>query len=467
MTQQTLYQSCCISFLAGVFIGSAFSLGICLFILSAALAALVFFRRKEYLLIALGLLMGLLRFHSSLPTPPILPETASAVTGRIIFTEKSLSRQLLTITITDSQLAGRRALVYVPRYPLYFYGQKVSLQCKFIRPEPFEGFAYDQYLALRKIQIVCYQPQISIIGTEQNIWSFIFKVKDFYYRKFLQGMPEPESSVIRATILSERREIPKDLQTDLAHVGLTHVIAISGFHIALFIIIVREILLTLNISPWVAFWLIAVVVTLYIVMVGQPASAVRSAVMAGVMLIAPLVHRPVSVWYLLWLTAAIMIFITPGALRYDIGWQLSFAAVAGLVTWGQWWQSKLNWLPNIFHLPEIVAATLSAQMFTLPLSVYYFHNLSLSSVAANVVVIPLVAPMMIIALVVPILFFWPLIYQAVMAVLYALTYVMVKTAEIGGKLPYSYLTLPAMSEWLLALWFLILIILSYYAVKNS
>jgi competence protein ComEC len=90
------------------------------------------------------------------------------------------------------------------------------------------------------------------------------------------------------------------------------------------------------------------------------------------------------------LTGALMIFISPRILRYDIGFQLSFAATIGLIYAAPLIKRYFEKLPSFFNFRETFVMTLSAQFFVLPLLLYYFKNLSLVSLPANIIVLPLI-----------------------------------------------------------------------------
>src|SRR3989344_6612257 len=88
------------------------------------------------------------------------------------------------------------------------------------------------------------------------------------------------------------------------------------------------------------------------------------------------------------LVGAAMVFINPVVLRYDIGFQLSFAATLGLVYVAPVIEKYFSKLPKLFDLRETLIMTISAQIFVLPLLLYYFKSLSLISLPANIIVLP-------------------------------------------------------------------------------
>ncbi len=124
-----------------------------------------------------------------------------------------------------------------------------------------------------------------------------------------------------------------------------------------------------------AFYLSLGLLFLYILMIGAQASAVRAFIMAGIWLLAEKSGRPSSGSRAVFLTAAFMLAQNPFLLANDVGFQLSFLAILGLVYFQQFFSRWLKFLPNpkIFPLKTTLAATFAAQIFTLPILIYNLH----------------------------------------------------------------------------------------------
>ncbi len=192
-------------------------------------------------------------------------------------------------------------------------------------------------------------------------------------------------------ILGDQRRMSEALKDKLNITGLRHITAISGMHITIIALILMQFLLMLGFWPNKAFYITLTFLFLFILMVGLPASAVRAGLMAGVFLFAQKIGRASSSFRLLVLAAALMLVFNPLLLRRDVGFQLSFLAIAGIIFLAPRLQWRLKKIPEykFVNLRSIISMTLSSQVFTLPILIFSFGRVSLVGIFANVLVVPL------------------------------------------------------------------------------
>jgi competence protein ComEC len=203
-----------------------------------------------------------------------------------------------------------------------------------------------------------------------------------------RGLTEPEASVLRAFMLGERGSLSPRIRALAQRTGVAHIFAISGLHIGLWILLLLGAASALGLPRIVASGAIILLTTWYVLLVGAPPSAVRAAIMAGIVLLAYLAGRPAKSLRLLLLAAAAMLWFNP-ALRSSIGFQLSFAAVAGIVLTVPVLRLflPLAWQRSSAILFLLVS--LSAQLATLPLVLAFFQLFPSASLPANFVMVPL------------------------------------------------------------------------------
>jgi competence protein ComEC len=197
--------------------------------------------------------------------------------------------------------------------------------------------------------------------------------------------------------------IPQPVEDAFNETGTSHIIAISGFNIAiisgLFIRFFGRLL-----GPYRGALVAVFAVSIYTVLVGAEASVVRSAVMGTLSLGAWLVGRQQHGYHPLALTAAGMAFADPNVI-WDVGFQLSFAATLGLVLYadplsGAFQRVASRWVTEeraeAISKPvgEFLLFTFAAQVTTLPLIAYYFSRISWVSFLANPVILPVQPPIM-------------------------------------------------------------------------
>ena len=292
-------------------------------------------------------------------------------------------------------------LITIGSYQEYFYGDKLKLKGKLQTPKEFEDFNYKNYLRKDKILSVMYEPKIEVIGKSDlleevglpRFYANILKIKEKLRISIYRSLASPQAELLAAMVLGDQSRLSQELKNNFSRTGITHIVAISGMNIT----IMAEILifffgLTLRLGWNRAFYLVLFITVFYVVMIGAPASAVRAGIMAGVLLLAQKTGRLYFAGRALLIAAAIMLIFNPLLLFYDVGFQLSFLAVLGIIYLFPIFDFHLShFLKNKGSrwFRQILALTLSAQIFTLPILVYNFGSVSLISPLVNVLVVPL------------------------------------------------------------------------------
>jgi competence protein ComEC len=303
----------------------------------------------------------------------------------------------------NRQILGK-ILVTTNLYPEYKYGDELEFSCDLRQPEEYKGFAYDRYLARYNIYSVCYYPKIKIVGSNENLfYKKIFTLKEKLSGLIDLGMSEPESSLARPIVFGGQQGVEENIKQNFQRLGLTHIMAVSGFNVSILAAIVMAVLLTIGLNRQRAFYAAVIFLVGYIILVGLPASAMRAGFMGFLVLWALKLGRLNKITNSLVLTAAIMLLINPKLLRDDVGFQLSFLAIAGLVyvypIFEAFWV-KIK-LPKLKGVSDALLITLAAQVFTLPVLAYNFSQISLIAPLANLAVLwvlPILTILILIAL---------------------------------------------------------------------
>ena len=355
-------------------------------------------------------------------------------------------------SISTGQKVSGKILVTTDLYPEYKYGDALELECELKQPEEFKGFAYDRYLARYNIYSVCYYPKIHLtlpspakaegVKGGNYFYAQIFSFKTKLAGLIDAGLSEPESSLARPIVFGGQKGLPQKIRDDFQKVGLTHIMAVSGFNVSILAVVVMAILLGLGISRKQAFYLAVAFLAGYIILVGLPASALRAGLMGFLVLWALKLGRLNKITNALALTAAVLLAFNPKLLRDDVGFELSFLAIAGLVyvypiLEAIWQKIKL---PKLKGLSDGLLITLAAQVFTLPILAYNFSQISLIAPLANLAVLWAVPALTILILVaLPLAAFLPglsviFFLPSLILIKYILTIV-----RLMAKIPYSYL----------------------------
>jgi len=212
-----------------------------------------------------------------------------------------------------------------------------------------------------------------------------------------QNFSPPHSSIFEAMILGGRETTSQEWKEKMNKTGVRHITAISGMNIVILSGILIWLALIFRLNRGQAFYFALIFIWLYIFLIGLPASAVRAGIMGSVFLFCQKIGRQSASFRALVLAASLMLLENPLLLSQDVGFQLSFLATLGIIYLTYPFQillEKIKFL-KFFDFSEALAVTFAAQVFTLPLLVYNFGRVSLISPVANILIVPLLPPIMI------------------------------------------------------------------------
>ncbi len=319
-------------------------------------------------------------------------------------------------------------LVNAPRFVDLQYGDRIGATGRMAQPAEYDTFSYADYLARSGVFSILQNASVEVLSSGEGnpIYSAILQLKAHLQSLIEDALPAPQSALLTGILLGNERGLDPALQEDFARTGAAHIIAISGFNMAIIAGIVMNSLGRVIRRPWLAALLGIAVVALYTILVGANAAVVRAAFMSSLLVIASALNRKAYVPASLAFSVIVLSFISPLVL-WDISFQLSFFAVLGLALFAdplsKRFDAALRWLfpgslarviAGLLNEPLIVS--IAALITTLPLTLLYFQRLSVVSLLVNVLVVPVQSYLLLIggfavlvALVLPSLaqiFFW-------------------------------------------------------------
>lgn len=378
---------------------------ISLFLISIKTA---FFQQiKHYLLGLFFFFLGLyVHFLSSdLPTIPSLDAKENIVfqlSKKLNSNEKNRRYVVEVLAIPSKELKDFSPVKTVLSIPKdqdlldfnHFYDAEVYIH----QPESIHNnfqFDYKKYLARQKIYLQAYLPN-EILKTDKTGVTFPDRIRQArltILNKINHSPLSPKiQEFLKGIILSDRTEMDAETVRDFNQTGLVHLLAISGSHM---VIIFWIALFLFNTIIPVRFRNVAVVLSLvliwsFAVFIDYGSSVMRSCLMITCYYIMILLQRRPDLLHSMALSAFIILMADSQQL-FDVGFQLSYVAVLGI-----WWLAVP--VKRLFRRPrsraekfiyEITAMTFAAQIATLPLTIYYFHQFSPVSIFANLLIIPL------------------------------------------------------------------------------
>jgi len=381
----------------------------------------LFFLKNFYVFRFRSILLGILFFslgifshflHSQKPELPVLKGKENItfkMTKKLNSNEKN--RRYEIIGWKDKELfksvlsypKSERELDFNHYYKAEVYINKLE--------KPYRDFQFDyaKYLSRKGIYFQSYLPHSIGVG-ERNDLSFSEKIRQKRLNVLTKidqtSLDKRSREFMKGIILADRTEMDKATVRDFRNSGMMHILAISGTHMA---IIFGVILLVLNFLFPPKFRRHKIVLALlliwsFAVFIDFGNSVVRSCVMISAYYMFVLLQRKTDLLHSMAIAGFVILAANKNQL-FEVGFQLSFVAVFGIYWFNQ---PILKYLPqpkNKFQnfMVNIFSISMSAQLATIPLLIYYFHQYSFISVIANLVIIPFAEIVIIFSLIMVIL----------------------------------------------------------------
>ena len=247
-----------ISFVIGVALASFFEIPIPFITFLGFLSVAFFFvyaARKEKLMLIVALMfcalaLGMFRFnleHLEQESHTLNYEVGTKVVLRGVVVEEIDERENNSrITIRVDNLFGEdvsgkiKVLAVVDRYPVFYYGDEVSLEGVLKEPENFENengkiFNYVSYLAKDDIRYLSYYPEVTFIsgGNGNFVKSNLFKVKQLFLEEIGTLIPDPHVSLLGGLVVGAEQSLGEELKDDFRKTGIIHIVVLSGYNVTI------------------------------------------------------------------------------------------------------------------------------------------------------------------------------------------------------------------------------------------
>ena len=281
------------------------------------------------------------------------------------------------------------------QYPQFNYGDKIE----------FEGTIkelsgeYKNYYLTKSIVGEINFPAIKVISTDNGsfVKSQLFNLRTKIRNIFQSILSKEKAAFLAGITIGSREDFSKEFKEKMSLSGTTHLVALSGYNITV-IILAASIFFSSIFSVATSFYFNILTVILFVIMTGAEASVVRAAIMGVIVVLSQRMERLSNPRNAIVVAALIMALFNPRVLVFDIGFQLSFAALIGIIY-------LAPVIKNIFSAnggsasggkifdkgflswKENAITTFSAQIFALPILLSNFGIFSLASIVANVLIL--------------------------------------------------------------------------------
>lgn len=310
--------------------------------------------------------------------------------------EKFRKYSVQVLSVNGVTVNRTNALLYWPKTkPELFQNDQTSVFCRISQTKkplnPFQ-FDYSKYLERKRIYFTIFQVDSIVSIKEASGFyhsSSVFKTK--FRQKLIQnGYSKPTIDLIGAMLLGDRTEMNADIEEDFRRTGVVHLLAISGLHImmvfSIFMFVFYPMIYLKN-GKKIRIVISLILIWSFVAFVDFRPPVFRSALMISIYFISILLKRKPNIYHTLLVSAMVLLLYNPNFL-FDPGFILSFSAVFFIVFFNPVYQHLFK--PRQKFSKKIigfVGTTVSAQMGTLPFSVFFFNQTSGLFLAGNVVMI--------------------------------------------------------------------------------
>lgn len=319
--------------------------------------------------------------------------------------DKSIGAKVEILSGTKAgkwETIGLEAQVYFPKDDRLLHlsrGDELIVEAKLNLPDTAKlpgTFDYRAYLKNKNIWFSFYAPDWQflkhhshhdIIGWAQSIRSYLSAQLSQLCRY------ENHAAILQALILGDRSDLDRDLTETFARTGVVHVLAVSGLHVGILYLVFNALFLPLlkfRRLKWLYSVLMLTGLWVYAFLSGLTPSVSRATLMFSIVLLGKIISRKSFSWNTMAFSAFLIVCWQPFVI-FQTGFQLSYAALAGILAFGIPLQRLLrtgDWLVD--QILALLVISAAAQLGTLPISLYYFGQFPNLFFLSNMMVIPLI-----------------------------------------------------------------------------
>lgn len=276
-------------------------------------------------------------------------------------------------------------------------GQRIELEGTLERPNTarnFDGFDYRDYLRIQRVHWILKAAGASSVKVETDaginpamLLGKVDAVRSLLAERIERLFPGWQAGYMQGLLIGLASELEPEKYAQFSQLGLTHILAISGSHVAINVGLIFGLLrlcrVTRENSHRIVFWFIPA----YVLITGFSPSVIRSGLMTmiGIYLLRRgLLKDGLNVLS----AAALLMLLWEPYYMLNVSFQLSFIVTAGLILFVPLLMPYLRWLPA--RMAGAAAITIAAQIVSFPLTIYYFNQFSLLSLAANMLLVPII-----------------------------------------------------------------------------
>nr|WP_321408723.1 ComEC/Rec2 family competence protein [uncultured Carboxylicivirga sp.] len=342
---------------------------------------------------------------------------------------------------------------------LNIYGQLLPFEPPAL---PFQ-FDYSGYLINNRVAFRMIVKDYEVLveeGESISLELYLEKFKDYLNKRFIEyGLGKQELAILNAMFLGDKYQLSIEQKQAFTGAGAMHLLAVSGLHVGIIYLIISWLFRLMIRNKVAVFICVFLMLWLYALLTGFSASVLRATIMFSVIEIGKFSQRRISIVNLLSASMVIILLIDP-LFIYSIGFWLSHCAVASIVLFYPYVNQLIYFrFPPFRWFWSILALSVTAQLGAIPISLVTFHQFPVFFILTNWLLIPVVTPVLVLALLSALLSPFGLILSVIVPALNDLLGFMNNITHLISDFPYSSITQIPFNWWQMLLFYGFLIIL--------
>lgn len=367
----------------------------------------------------------------------------------------------------------KKVIVYVPIETIVQYGNILSVQgyvyplTRASNPGQFDQFIF--YKA-KDIAVRVYANEVKVLDKKtDSIKQTLFHLKEKLKTSYKTILPKKEAGVLSAMLLGDKAMLEEDIQEKYQENGISHIISISGLHMSFFGLSIYQLLRKLKCRITISTMVVFVMILLYGILTNNSVSANRAICMLILLLLATIFGKTYDALSALSFSALIALIKAPMQL-YQVSFLLSYGAILGISILYPIFKERgfISSKPILKNITEGIFLSLSVQIITFPIVLFFFFETSSYSFLINLIVVPLLSILFPMAVLGGILFFISTASAHIcIGASYYILILYEKLCDGMQKLPYSLYLYGKPSMFQILSFYCIVVVIVYLAHRTK
>lgn len=350
-----------------------------------------------------------------------------------------------------------------------FPGERVLIKGKLsqVKKDNNDDTGLQKYLYHRRIQtfLSSYSIEIKKLDNEKSYFSeFIFKARERIKNNTYHSLPHREAGLMLGILLGDTTSIPEDIQEDFRKTGIYHILAVSGLNVTFLMILSYGFMKLIRARNWLKYPFIVLVIIFYAYLTNLQPSVLRASIMALVALGALALYREYNLLSSISLAALALLVYDP-FLIYNVSFQLSFAATLAIILFMKDIEEKLKFLPR--RISQGLSLTMAAQLGVAPLLIYYFNQISIISVLANLLIVSATAPVLYLGVIASLFYFFSPFFVLSNWISRVFLLYIINLSHLLASIPFSALNIPRISLYSIVFYYIFIFLMMKFLRKKS